>query len=37
MEALKDYLEAGLRALENDHDRVHSIVVWPWIIDSLQK
>jgi transposase len=36
MDALEDHLEASLRVLENDHDRVHSIVAWAWIIDSLQ-
>jgi transposase len=34
--ALEDPLESSWRALENDPDRVHSIVAWPWIIDSLQ-
>jgi transposase len=36
IDALEDHLEVNLRALENDHARVHSIVSWPWIIDSLQ-
>jgi transposase len=36
IDALEDHLEVSLRALENDHDRVHSIVAWPWIIDSLR-
>jgi hypothetical protein len=36
LDALEDHLEASLRALENDHDRVHSIVAWSWIINSLQ-
>ena len=34
--ALEDHLENSLRALENDHERVRSIVAWPWIINSLQ-
>ena len=33
--ALEDHLEISLRVLENDHDRVRSIVAWPWIINSL--
>lgn len=37
IDALEDHLEASLRTLENDHDRVHSIVAWPWIINSLRK
>jgi len=36
IDALEDHLEVNLRALENDRARVHSIVAWPWIIDSLQ-
>ena len=36
IEALEDHLEVSLRALENDPARVHSIVAWPWIIDSVQ-
>lgn len=36
MDALEDHLEASLRTLENDHDRVRSIVAWPWIINLLQ-
>lgn len=35
MEALEDHLEVSLREMENDPERVHSIVAWPWIIDSL--
>jgi transposase len=37
IDALEDHLEVNLRALENNHDRVCSIVAWPWIIDSLLK
>jgi transposase len=33
--ALEDHLEVSLRDLENDPDRVRSIVAWPWIIYSL--
>lgn len=36
IDALEDPLEASLRTLENDHDRVRSIVAWPWIINSLR-
>jgi transposase len=36
IDALEDHLEASLRRLENDHDRVRSIVAWPWIINSLR-
>jgi len=35
MDALEDHLEISLREMENDHERVHSIVAWPWIINSL--
>ena len=31
-----DHLEVSLSALENEHDRVYSIVAGPWIIDPLQ-
>jgi hypothetical protein len=37
LDALEDHLEAALRAMENDHDRVHSIVAWPWIVNALLK
>lgn len=37
LEALEDHLEAALCNLENDIERVHSIVAWPWIINSLMK
>lgn len=35
MEALENHLEASLRAMECAMERVHSIVAWPWIINSL--
>jgi len=35
IDALEDHLEEGLRNMENDHDRVRSIVAWPWIINAL--
>lgn len=35
LHALEDHLEASLRVMENDTPRVHSIVAWPWIMDSL--
>lgn len=35
LDALEDHLEAALRTLECDHDRVRSIVAWPWIINAL--
>jgi len=35
IDALDDHLEIALREMENDHERVHSIVAWPWIINSL--
>jgi len=28
-------LEIALRELENDPQRIHSIVAWPWIINAL--
>jgi hypothetical protein len=37
LDALEDHLEAALRDMEKDHDRVHSIVAWPWIINALLK
>jgi transposase len=37
MDALEDHLEASLRTLESDHDRVRSIVAWPWIINLFRK
>lgn len=35
LDALEDHLEASLLAMESDRKRVHSIVAWPWIMDSL--
>jgi transposase len=35
LDALESHLEAALYALEHDNPRVHSIVAWPWIINSL--
>lgn len=34
-DALEDHLENALRNMEQDHQRVHSIVAWPWIINAL--
>jgi len=28
-------LEEALHEMECDHDRIHSIVAWPWIISAL--
>jgi transposase-like protein len=35
LNALESHLEASLKTLEQDRARVHSIVAWPWIINSL--
>jgi transposase len=35
LDALEDHLEASLRDLEGDPDRIRSIVAWPWIMDDL--
>lgn len=35
LDALEDHLEEALRDMENDQNRIHSIVAWPWIINSL--
>lgn len=35
LDALEDHLEASLLAMERDPKCVHSIVAWPWIINSL--
>jgi transposase len=32
---LEDHLEKALHDLENDHERICSIVAWPWIINAL--
>ena len=37
LDALEHHLEVAMRNMENDPARVHSIVAWPWIIDSLMK
>ncbi len=37
IDALEDHLEEALRRMENDQDRIHSIVAWPWIINALLK
>lgn len=37
LDALEDQLEAALRTMELHHERVRSIVAWPWIINSLPK
>lgn len=35
LDALENHLEIALHDMELDHERVHSIVAWPWIINSL--
>jgi transposase len=35
IDSLEDHLEKALREMENDHDRIRSIVAWPWIINAL--
>jgi len=35
LDALEDHLATALRDLELDHQRVRSIVAWPWIMDAL--
>jgi hypothetical protein len=35
LDALEDHLETSLREMEADMKKVHSIVGWPWIINSL--
>lgn len=37
IDALEDHLEEALRNMENDQDRIRSIVAWPWIINALLK
>ena len=34
LDALEDHLEIALRHFEPDHERIPSIVTWPWIIDA---
>lgn len=35
IDSLEDHLEASLRAMECDQERVRSIVAWPWIVNAL--
>jgi len=35
LDSLEDHLAIALRNLENDQDRIRSIVAWPWIINAL--
>lgn len=35
LDALEGHLETALRDMETNHQRVHSIVAWPWIIKAL--
>jgi len=35
IDSLEDHLEIALLSMENDPNRVHSIVAWPWIINAL--
>lgn len=35
LDALENHLETALLSMEQDRARVHSIVAWPWIINSL--
>ncbi len=35
IDTLENHLEAALRDMETDHQRVHSIVAWLWIVNSL--
>jgi hypothetical protein len=37
LDALENHLEIALHDMELDRERVHSIVAWPWIINSLKK
>jgi transposase len=37
LDALENHLEVAMHDMEKDHERVHSIVAWPWIINSLMK
>ena len=37
IDALELHLSDSLREMEIDHQRVRSIVAWPWIINSLMK
>ncbi len=35
LDALEDALEESLRDAENQHERIQSIVRWPWIVNAL--
>jgi transposase len=35
IDSLEDHLEKALHDMEHDHDRIRSIVAWPWIINAL--
>lgn len=35
IDSLEDHLTIALRNMENNQERVHSIVAWPWIINTL--
>lgn len=35
IDALENHLEVALSEMENDTERVRSIVAWPWIIEAL--
>lgn len=35
IDSLEDHLEKALREMKNDHERIRSIVAWPWIINAL--
>ena len=37
LDALENHLEAAMRDMEKNRECVHSIVAWPWIINSLMK
>ncbi|SFJ01866.1 hypothetical protein SAMN05428978_10836 [Nitrosomonas sp. Nm34] len=37
LDTLENHLEAAMRDLEKNRECVHSIVAWPWIINSLMK
>jgi transposase len=35
IDSLEDHLEKTLHDMEHDHERIRSIVAWPWIINAL--
>jgi len=35
IDSLEDHLEKTLHDMEHDHERIRSIVDWPWIINAL--